>query len=609
MNNQDKFIESLNTNFNYIKTYIEKLYRSTVDQILRQRRKILASYYEFINLKKQPVEYGDSFHDLNLVKSEDNLVYDKDGYALKFRSKRVLFNPDYYKKAMYPMSMISGRPVPGTDFKKIFEDNEGFWAYQTDTETPFEFLLSFEKRELVNKIFIRTNNDIALTLSVKNASNNEFENLGERTGQQHVWNFWPRKAVEIKITGIASLVSINYIDACLARYKTRGTFISEEFDIDNLYKLSLTRDICVPNGSKLNSYIRIIKDGVPGDRIPIGSVGLVDDLITAKGGMSGIEWKESTSLPCVLDANYVLDSLMVRSGYQKFEHVDEDDWEYKNEKLTVLGETGIIDFLSLTMDNYEIVKDGVESVYIEGMQGNFVKDVDYFVKYDEENKVVRIIKIGDKIPITVLSQVDDADVTTYLGPDELKCEIVLKKKINVIQRRMYIELQADQDITVVHNLQEDYKCTIRHLNFSGKINNEVLNVVVNGDDNYTFSGLEGSNLIEIEYFHYESEIWVPCEPPSEPEITDVTHLMAFAYRYPLKRVVHSTELERGTYWIDGYAITKHEDDDDLFIKYAASSTADIKVVFECEFIGNRGFITPTLRSYELKNSIVPGDLV
>jgi len=611
MKNQDNFIESINTNFNYIKVYIEKLYRSTVDQILRQRRKILASYYEFVNLKKQPVEYGDSFYDLNLVKSEDNLVYDKDGYALKFKSKRVLFNPDYYKKSMYPMAMISGRPVPGTDFKKIFEDNDGFWAYQTDTETPFEFLLSFEKSELVNKIFIRTNNDIALTLGIKNASNNEFESLGDRTGQRHVWNFWPRKAVEIKITGVASLVSINYIDACLARYKTLGTFISKEFDIDNLYKLSLTRDICVPNGSKLNSYIRIVKDNVPGERISIGSA---NDLVVVKGGMSGIEWQEpvteSPYVPYTLDINYVPDSLLVRSGYQKFEHVAEDDWKYETKTLTIDGATGLVDFTSdpdIDIADYQIITNGVQSVYIDGMSGTFVKDVDYFVKYTKDPKKVQIIKIGDKIPLTVLSIVNDPGAIEYLE-DNLKCDITLKKKIKVKQERIYIELQADRDITVVHNLQAGYKCTIRHLNLSGKINNEVLNVIANGDINYTFSGLEGSNLIEIEYFHYEGETWEPCEPPSEPEIIDVAHLIAFAYRYSLKRVVHSTELERGTYWIDNDRKIQ-TDDSDIFIKYAISSTADIKVIMEFDFVGNRGHITPTLRSYELKNSIVPGDLV
>ena len=493
-------LELLNTNFDKIKTSISNLYDLTKTQYLKQLNKAMTSYMELTHVFPKRSDYEDNFQDLSRVQSANDLILDYDGFTLSYKISNVIrFKSDLYTRGSYPMMMTDSKIIPGSVFSSIFNDGIGFWGYYSDyTYSDANFILDLNEISNVNKVYIRTNNEIIVDLYIKEDYNKEWVYVGPSGGLNHVWSFNTKTCVSIKLQANTNLFSVAFVQAGLAAYKTTGTFISTQYEIDNLYNVHCSVDQSKPEGSNIEYYI-----GVSGQSTdyPIQSNG--ETIISG-----GVEWVISNT--GILPEHYIDGSLTVRTGYKQWLEVSEYDKVW-NDVNIYPDASGILDLGSA---GYEVMADVNSIRKIEYGSYTLNVDSDYSVDfsntYTDDNKL--------KINLLNNAKISNSNI------ENLKCLVRVRKPTLVDQKRAYCFLTRDKDIylqgitipgvdqklTIRHAIIKDEKIrdTTQELNIGNAFS---LLTVVNSIPTFVLHGKEGINLIEIENGSTQTEIVIANE--------------------------------------------------------------------------------------------------
>lgn len=640
-----KIVDTFNENLSKIKKDINNLYDKSKTLYLSQLNKSFTSYLELNNIRKEDDTYEDTFQTFNKIEKKENIVYDNDGFNLKYEIIPVEFDNSYYTSTDGDIDMNNGEIIAGSFFGYIFDRSKGFWGYKSVEETNFSITLNLKKESLVNKIKFNTNNEVTLKCYIQTINNGELE-IGEREGKLHSWNFKPDTITGIRITGYGNLISVDYVECGLASYNQNGYLLGvqnktknsiEEYNIKDLYNLKITADTDIPVGTNIEfKYIHENKEYdfqngeavLPSGYKVILNQGIypedtVEDIIVGNVFTSG-------NYRCFkLYKDYVEDSLEVRYGYNEWQRIDTtyDVSELVPETIQNPNDPSetivVIDKSHLDSDEYIYIND--ESIKLEEgcikqvYQGTdtFELNTDYIPDYrDIENGRIYI-----KIPST--SKLLDIYV------NDLKFVIIGKKKEIVKQYKCYVYLNEDDVI----NVQPFEACNmeIRHVVIDNNIEkDETLRYAYN-DYSYLplikdvptvqVQGYKGINMIEFTKF---TDNTFTEQTFLNNDYLVIQNYIFYPFKYKLKQVnkLFDNPFE--------YTIQKIEDYEDPYtdsknyylisilndnipesvaninnftISYLRNiGNVDKKIKIKAYLTSSDGLNTPTLRSYKLENT-------
>lgn len=641
-----KIVDTFNENLSKIKKDVNNLYDKSKTLYLSQLNKSFTSYLELNNIRKEDGDYEDTFQTFNKIEKKENLVYDNDGFNLKYEIIPVEFDDTYYTSADGDIDMKNGEIIAGSFFGYIFNRSKGFWGYKSVEETDFSITLNLKKESLVNKIKFNTNNEVTLKCYIQTINNGELE-LGEREGKLHSWNFKPDTITGIRITGYGNLISVDYVECGLASYNQNGYLIGvqnktknsiEEYNIKDLYNLKLTADVDTPVGTNIefkyinNNQEYDFKNGeavLPSGYKVILNQGIypentVEDTIIGNIFTSG-------NYKCFkIYKDYVEDSLEVRYGYNEWQKIDttydvsELVPEYINDPNDPDSTITIIDKSHLDSDEYIYIND--ESIKLEEgcvkqvYQGTdtFELNTDYIPDYREIDQN----KIYIKIPST--SKLLDIYI------NDLKFVIIGKKKEIVKQYKCYVYLNEDDVI----NVQPFEACNmeIRHVVIDNNIEkDETLRYAFN-DYSYLplikdvptvqVQGYKGINMIEFTKF---TDNTFTNQSFLDNDYLVIQNYIFYPFKYKLKQVnkLFDNPFEYTIQKIENYEYPYDDDDknyylisvlnnnipdsvaniDNFTISYLRNiGNIDKKIKIKAYLSSSDGLNTPTLRSYKLENT-------
>lgn len=610
-----EFIDIFNEKLDNIKLGINKVYEKTKEQYSKQKNKSFTSYMELTHVYPKRKNYEDDFQDMTKIESEDSVIFDPDGYTLAYKVEDKKFKKDYYTKKIYPLTMIGGAVIPGSDFSDIFKNNIGFWGYQASNKTKAFFSLDFAEKEEINKVYLKSNNSMDITLYIKEDFNKDWVEIGTRSGARHVWNFTPIDCVSLKFISNTNLFSVSRLQAGLARYNKNGALVSNYYEIQNLYRLKFETNDDIPENTDLDFFIRV--SGQP-------DLYLIEDETIITGG---VDWDINTD-DNILPSGYIEDSLTVKVGYNQWEIIDTYDWKWEKNSLPLNADdgsglpygnfTGVLDFSDLPDHKYKILQDSLHKVKLGETGTEFVKDVDYSVEYDLNAKTITVKKLdGSSIP--------DPQIIN------LKCTVLYRKKVSIKQIRAYVNLENAQDIILQDfpAIDADTYFKVRHVvarneiikDITQEINNNNKSIFIvkvpydpenpaTGTDSYIIKGLEGLNLIEIEFLDAtdpENIIkYLPGEPdpPEQSDLPILKNVDYFSRKYALEKVLENPQ--DGEYMVQPfgslYEVVAYPSGG-LWLNYAETifPSGLSYIQLETRFISTDGKNAPTLRGYNIEN--------
>lgn len=642
-----KIVDTFNENLSQIKKDINNLYDKSKTLYLSQLNKSFTSYLELNNIKKEDDVYEDTFQTFNKIEKRENIVYDNDGFNLKYNIIPVEFDNSYYTSTDGDIDMNNGEIIAGSFFGYIFNRSKGFWGYKSVEETNFSITLNLKKESLVNKIKFNTNNEVTLKCYIQTINNGELE-IGEREGKLHSWNFKPDTITSIRITGYSNLISVDYVECGLASYNQNGYLLGvqnisknyyidqetkeehtitdiQEYEIKDLYNLKLTADVDTPIGTSIDFkyiYDRKEYDFRDGEAVlPEGYKVILNQGIYPSGTIEGIivgDVFTSGDYKCFrLYKDYVEDSLEIRYGYNEWQKIDTT---YDVSELIVFDsiDTSHLDseeYIYITDETIRLEEGCIKQVY-QGTE-TFELNTDYIPDYRD----IKNGRIYIKIPST--SKLLDMYV------NDLKFVIIGKKKEILKQYKCYVYLNEDDVI----NVQPFEACNmeIRHVVIDNNIEkDETLRYAYN-DYSYLplvkdtptvqVQGYKGINMIEFtkftddtfteqtfldnDYLVIQNYIFYPFKY----KLKQVNKLFDNPFEYTIKKV-ENFENETDDY-SNYYLITVLNKDIPESVSninnFTISYLRDIgniqkKIKIKANFVSTDGLNTPTLRGYKLENT-------
>lgn len=601
-----QIVDLLNDNITSLKKNIDNLYTLSKNLYLRQFNKEFTTYLELNSLNNDESIF-ENFKTFNNVSEKEGVVYDNDGFNLKYLIKPVKFQTSYYTSTDGSITMKNSEIIPGSAFYYIFDKNRGFWGYQSKTIENFSINLNLNVDSYINKIRVNTFNDVILNCYITLSNGNELE-LGERTGKEHSWNFDIQSVVSMRLTGTSNLISINYVDIGLATYMTNGYIISDYIEIENLYKLKLDMNSDIPYNTFINTTIELYDKNI--DSSGVVSYDLkgeyeIDGEKIINHNLTLISNIYNSSDSIIIDKDYVKDSLYIKYGYNEWQTIDTID-----KSLEVVPTDSIVykgsGIYNIDNSSYILESNCVKKLSI----GNttFTESTDYII--DESDKVNNNIKIS----LTSNSNMPEDSF------ESIKL-IILARKNNIIKNvKSYVFLKQD-DLIYVQDFYTNSK--IRHVIINnGIIKDEI--VAVNSTDlsylpliqnkpTVILKGLTGVNMIEIT--HYDNE-GIQTIPDNYNPI--IQNHIYFPYKY---NVIENDMIENKYNCIltkvndysnlnnsntNYYNIQFSEDKPDVqklyvnYLKKLNDNKSYIKVKFNLR-TNNLGQ-SPTLRSYNITNN-------
>lgn len=564
------FTEDFNSELEIVKSGIQDLFDRSKEQILSLEDKSNSSFTELSSIYRRDTPLEDTFVDGSKISSTDGLVYDKDGWTNSFRVEEVKFLPEYYSRKTFPMSMAGGKVIPGSDFSQVFNDLYGFWGYMREdqTEVDASFTLSLDTingTPEINKVYLRTNNELEVEAFYRASEEATWTSLGKRTGQHHVWTEF-FSATEMAFTAKTTIFPVSLIQVGRAYFGLTGTLTSTYHEVDNLRLLSVDKDADIPDGTAIRTFINLASSD---DSTPPGS-GLISWEEEAPVLLAAEEVAAPAYSGYIIPSGFIEESLSVREGYNTWDVVDTIDYSIVTESVDRLSTT----YLDIP-EGYKVVAGGVRALYTgEGeSRTTYSEGDDYSPVYDLDNDTIQIIyPSGGRLP-----------TSPEVQPT---AEVTLRRPNQVTQRRVFVDLEIDRDITIsipTTGIQ------VRTLHIGDTIEDEVT-VQDAPVGTYTFSGKEGLNLIEVENYNENN-------PP-----VLVGGYKYYSTRYRLKKS-DITPPGANKFYLEpsGGGLKLVTSEENLFIRYLVPTTNNF-VSVRFELVGSED-VSPTLRGYKLTNRI------
>lgn len=564
------FVEDFNEKLGQVQEELDLLFTRSKEQVLSLEDKSNSSFTELSNIFRRDTALEDTFVDGSKIFSSEGILFDKDGWTNTFTVEEVKFLPEYYTKVTFPLTMAGGRVIPGSNFAGIFSDRDGFWGYMRDDEQKVdtEFTLTFDLTKGVphlNKLYLRTNNSLIIEGFYRSSFQGEWVSLGLRSGQHHVWTE-SFDAVEVRFTCTTNIISVSLVQAGKATFGSSGILTSTYHTVDNLRFLTIEKDADTPPGTSIRTFVHISNDP---DQDPPGS-GLIEweeeKLVT----LANDEYRAPTASGYIIPSGYIESSLVVRTGYRTWETIDTTDYSIVTESIDRLADS----YLDIPA-GYKVISEGLKALYsgtgetrVEYSEGD-----DYTVVYDVEGNTIRVNYLtGGRLP-------SDPVV-------EPTAEVIIRKPTTVLQRRTFVNLEIDREISITIPTTG---IIVRTLHVGDTIENET--TVQDPDVGvYTFDGKKGLNLIEIEGHNVNNP----------PELFGSYDYFSTRYR---QRKSETTPPGSNEFYLEpaGGGLKLVSAGSDLYIRYLVPTEYNnISVRFEMD---GREDISPTMRSYKLVNRI------
>lgn len=576
-----ELVDLFNEKLDNIKTTINFLYDKSKEQYSKQKNKSFASFIELSHVFPKREDYTDDFQDVTKIESENSLLIDPDGYTLAYNVDDIKFKDSYYSKVVYPLTMVNGVVIPGSNFSDIFQNNIGFWGYQADDPTYSFFSVDLKEKSTINKVYLETNNSIEVTLYIREDFEKDWIEIGTRSGTNHSWNFTPINCVAMKFIAYTNLFSVSRLRTGYSKYNKSGVLVSQWYEMENLYKIKLDTDKDVPENTNIDFFIRV--SGQP-DLYPI------EEEIEITGG---VEWHTEAPSSGKLPSGYIDGSLTVKTGYEQWDVIDTYDWKWLPLKLPDPGPfTGELTFT----DEYKVLQGSLRKVMLGDKE--FILDEDYAVEYDLDARKITVKRL------------DNSSIPTAEIPN-LQCSVLIRQKSIVKQIRTYVYLESDQTIVMQEfpTIDPNKSFRVRHVVITDEIIRDITQEIndtnkllliqdIGGVDSYVINGLTGLNLIEVEFIDTGNK-YIPS--PDLPILSNVDH---YARKYNLEYVLDSPEEGQYTVQPSGtqYEIVA-QPSGGLWISYAEmippSGLSHIQL--EARFTSTDGRNTSTLRKYQLEN--------
>lgn len=555
-----------------IKDGIETLFQRARLQALRFSEKETSTFNELRHIQKRDQALEDSFVEWSKIDTYENLVFDKGAWTNVFYIDEVRFTEDLYSKATYPME-IDGNIIPGSNFAGIFLDQSEYWGYtsRSGTEVSAAFSLPFELKEgetsvQVNRVHLRTNNELDVELLYQETFGGEWISMGTRPGRDHLWTGL-FNGVQIKFSATTSVFGVSFVAAGLASFEHSGELISTYYEVDDLRKMDIEMNAEIPTNTYIRKFVHISNatpSGTVADSewVPWES----EDIVT----LANNEYSYPIYSGYIIPSGYLEESLVVRDGYDTWDDVTATDYTPVTESLILTAD-------SLTIPaGYLIIDNGIQTVYSgEGESRTiWTKDTDYAALYSVSANTIQIMGVSEEFK-------------DYYG--DIYAEVRMRAPVAVRQRRIFVHLENDRDIILWIPAASD-GCSIRTLFIGDTIQYENTTENVTGGTSVTISGLAGINLIEVEDFD-------DANPPSL-----VGSYLTFAKRYWKKESVAS-DIEANEFYLEpvasGWAI--HTTGDNLWARWLEPTGYNyVAVKFEFEGLEQEA---PSLRGYKIINTI------
>jgi hypothetical protein len=562
------FTEDFNSNISIIKNDISMLFDRAKKQVISLDDKSNSSITELSSIFSRDSLLEDTFVDGSKVFSTENLVYDKDGWTPSLFTREAKFIPDYYTKGTFPMSMVGGVVIPGSSFYSIF-NNTGFWGYMRNDNipVPVEFTLSMDLTNGIphlGKVYLRTNSVVDVELYYRESSGGSLVSLGIRSGQHHVWT-GAFDAVDLTFKAVTNIFPIALVQAAIVNFDQSGKLTTNYREVENLRLMSIETDADIPNGTAIRTFVHI-SDTLTEDPPASGLIPWEEENIVT---LANQEFKGPSASGTLIPSGYIESSLVIKTGYLSWDTVNSIDYSVVTESVDRLADS--------TLDipqGHLVVSGGLTSLYLgQGdARTDFSQNDDYVVAYDLDANTVKVSYVnGGRLPTT---------------PEEQPtAEIILRRPTQVAQRRTFVDLDIDRDITV----SIPTFLTIRTLHVGDTIEDEI--TVENPPIGiYTFPGKKGLNLIEIENF----------------DVNNLPQLVGsynyFSTRYHQQKS-ETTPPNTNEYYLEPIngGLKLVSSNSDLWVRYLVP-TGNNNVSIQFQFEGN-GDVAPTLRSYKIINHI------
>ena len=563
------FIEDFNSNIEDLKNDINDLFSRAKQQVISVDDKSTAAITELssIFIRDNPLE--DTFVDGSNIFSTQNMVYDKSGWTPSLVATEVKFLPSYYSKATFPMVMDGGGVVPGSVFSNIFNDT-GFWGYMRndDTQVLSEFTLSMDLTNgtpHLGKVYLRTSSNLDVELFYRSTTGGPLISLGVQGGQRHVWT-GSFDVVDLTFQTTTNAFTVLQVQAASIVFDQSGVLTTDYRTVNNLRLMTIETDADIPNGTAIRTFVSITNDGTQDPPIS----GLIEWTGEKLVTLANQEFMGPTTSGSVIPSGYIESSLVVRAGYLTWDTVNTTDYAIVTQSVDRLVDS------TLDIPTGDLViSGGLTTLYIG--QGDarteFSLNQDYVVNYDLFNNAVHVSYVaGGRLPTSPEQQPT--------------AEIILRQPTLVVQRRTFVDLEIDRNITVTIPTNG---ISIRTLHVGDTIEGEIT-VESPPIGVYKFPGRKGLNLIEIE--GYDSN--------NLPQL--VGSYDYFSMRYRQQR--SDTEvLGSNEFYLNpvsgGLQLVSRESN--LWMRYLMpTGYNNVSIRFEFE---GQDTIAPVLRSYNIVNRI------
>lgn len=568
------FISDLNSNLSGLKTGLENLFQRSKEQILSLLDKSNSSFIQLLNIFSRNETLEDNFVDGSRIFNTDGLIFDKDGWTNIFNINEVKFKEEYFTRETFLMQMEEGQLIPGSNFSDIFFDREGFWGFLREDGVKVQATvdLTFNVTPAApalsaNRIYLRTNNVLDVEVFYRESFGGNFVSLGTQSGQHHLWTT-PFTAVEIRFQAVTDIFAISFIQIGNAIFNLSGTLTSTYFEVENLRLLSVGTIKEEPDNTKIRRFVNVREnDDIDPPLDPSGWIPWeTEKLVT----LANDEIEVPVASGFVVPSGFMEESFILKTGHQQWEELNTTDLATVTDSVDRLGSS------QLNIDaGDQIIVGGLKALFIgEGeSRTEFDIDNDFTVVYDIALNTVAVQYVeGGRLPTT---------------PEvEPTAEILLRKPVAVVQRRTFVDLEQDGDITITIPTSG---ITVRTLHIGDTIEDE------NSTQNvplgvFTFEGKKGLNLIEIE-----------GHSPGDPPVLVGTYTF-FSNRFRQKRV-QTPGPESNEYYLEpsstGFILNTPESD--LFLRYLLPTGKNfVAVRFELEGTNQ---VAPLLRGYKLFNRV------
>ena len=582
-------VTQLNKSLDGVKTFIDTLFQETKNQYLSQMEKSIASHLEINNVAPAEVSFGDHFYDNSRISELENVFYDHVGFSLDYIIKEVKFDKDLYTSENYYMNMPGGSPIPGSVFSDIFTEQFGFWGYYSQTPSLGSFEIDMEKESLINKVYLKTNNKLNVTLYIKESHEKEWVKIDENYGTAHLWNFVPKTCISLKFESMTNLFAIYSLRAGLAKYNKTGHIISKPFEIKDLNILKLTCDENAPSNTGIIKGILV--DGIAEEFLINNDIELSGSVLPSATGVLASE-------EIILPSGVLEDTINIKVGLNQWDIIETTDlkWETINTAPTLVSGNKA----TLTLSDEQVLLNGsLKEVKLNDTL--FLEGSDYTVDYSEmsENKV--------SILLLKNSNIDETDLPN------LSFTLLIRTKIPIKMVQSFVFLDEPKDIflqnfsipivvrhvIINEGIKEDFTIDINTNNAA------VFVEVIDGVESYRIKGGKGINLIEAQFYLFGNvERYIP-----EPLNLILKGANYYKKRYSLTRASSESELKLNEFFTtklpsEEIKITTNVDGATLLdINYKRSLNKTDKVSFIFRLSSSDGLNTPTLFGYDFENLV------